>query len=264
MTAERAAPGEALGVAAAAWASTHRVQVGGRWIRYREAGVGPPVVLVHGLGMSADYWARTGPPLAAAGYRVLAPDLPGFGHTAGPEEGLSIGGQARALLRWARVMELGPATYVGHSLSCQSVVELAARRPETVRALVLAGPTGDGGTRRMVVEAWRLFLDAWRESLPLLVHATHAYLLAGPVRFLRTWYAGAHHDLLQLLPVVRAPTLVAVGADDPVVPASFAQKVVRLLPAGRLVVIRDGTHAVFFDQPERFNAAVLAFLADLG
>jgi alpha-beta hydrolase superfamily lysophospholipase len=93
-------PGEALGRAAAEWIVTRRVEVNGLSVRYREAGSGPALVLVHGLGCSADYWVRNGPPLAAAGLRVLAPDLPGFGRTEGPWRGLDIDEQATALADW--------------------------------------------------------------------------------------------------------------------------------------------------------------------
>ena len=102
-------PGELLGRAAAEWAVSHRVRVG-RWrVRYREAGSGPLVVLAHGLGCSADYWMRNAPPLAAAGYRVLAPDLPGFGRTDGPWRGLGVAAQARALAEWGDALSRPPA-----------------------------------------------------------------------------------------------------------------------------------------------------------
>ncbi|HEV2734078.1 MAG TPA: alpha/beta fold hydrolase, partial [Longimicrobiaceae bacterium] len=143
-----------LARAAAAWAGTHRVDVG-RWrMRFRQAGEGPPIVLVHGLGVSADYWYRNGPPLAAAGFRVLAPDLPGFGRTETPDGALSVPEQAAALRAWAETMGLGPAVYVGHSLSCQSALELAVGAPGSVRGLVLASPTGAPWRRRMLRQGW--------------------------------------------------------------------------------------------------------------
>ena len=57
-----------------------------------------PVVLVHGLGVSADYWVRNAPVIAADGFRVLAPDLPGFGGTKGPLAGLDVAQQINALM----------------------------------------------------------------------------------------------------------------------------------------------------------------------
>jgi len=76
-----ASPGDA----AVAWSRERRVRVGAYDVRWREAGDGPAIVLVHGLGLSADIWWKNGPALAAAGFRVLAPDLPGFGKTEGPQ-----------------------------------------------------------------------------------------------------------------------------------------------------------------------------------
>ncbi|CAN5637140.1 alpha/beta hydrolase [soil metagenome] len=252
-----------LGEAAASWASTRRTTAGPVNTRYREAGAGPPVVLVHGLGMAADYWTRTGPALAAAGFRTLAPDLPGFGETDGPEDGLPIQKQAAALRQWALSLGLGPAVYVGHSLSCQTVLELTVRWPDSVVGLILAAPTGGGGQRRMLGEAWGLLRDATRESIELLVLAGHAYLRAGFVRFLRTWRSGADHDPLPLLPQISVPALVVVGDRDPVVPLDYAAEFADLLRDGRLHVIPGATHAVFFHCPEQFNLTAIEFLRSL-
>lgn len=251
-----------LGDAAARWASPHWREVRGLPVRHREAGEGPCIVLVHGLGVSADYWVRNGPQIAAAGYRALAPDLPGFGHTEGAEDGLTVPAQAEALAAWADALALGPAVYVGHSLSCQTVLQLAADAPERVRGLVLAGPTGAPG-RKLARQAWGLFLDAFREPLRLFPTIVDAYLRAGLRRFSRTWAAGARHDPLPLLPRVRAPGLIVAGSDDPVVEGEFLQALAAGLPDGRLAIVDGGSHAVIFDRAEAFNAAVLDFLREL-
>jgi 2-hydroxy-6-oxonona-2,4-dienedioate hydrolase len=250
-----------LAEAAAQWSGTRRVAVGPWRMRFREAGEGPPIVLVHGLGVSADYWYRNGPALAAAGHRVLAPDLPGFGRTAGPSGGLSISRQAGALLRWAETVGVGPAIYVGHSLSCQTILELAAYRPERVRGLVLAAPTGDPEGHRLLRQAWGLLRDVPRESLRLAVEVGAAYLRAGPVRVWRTWRKGAEEDAFRLIDRVRAPGLVVVGTRDPVVRPAFAEALARALPSGRLVWIEGGAHAVIFDPAPGFNRAVVEFAA---
>lgn len=249
-----------LGEMAAAWASTRRVAVGPWNVRYREAGTGPPIVLVHGLGVSSDYWFRNAPALAAAGYRVLAPDLPGFGRTDGPADGLSVHAQAQALADWGHALRLGPAVYVGHSLSCQSVLQLAAEQPQRVRALVLAAPTGAPEKHRLLKQACGLFLDAWREPWPLFPLLADAYLRAGPIRYWKTWRSGARHDPLPLLPRVRVPACIVVGTRDPVVPPAFAEALVLGLCRGQLVWIAGAAHAVLFDRSGEFNHAVLHFL----
>lgn len=257
-------PGEALGRAAAEWIVTRRVEVNGISVRYREAGSGPVLVLVHGLGCSADYWVRNGPPLAAAGLRVLAPDLPGFGRTEGPWRGLDIDEQATALAAWADAMGLPPAAYVGHSLSCQTVVDLAADHPGRAVALLLAAPTGDRSEKRRIREIVGFARDMFREPLSLVPWIAEAYLRAGLVRWFLTWWKAKHHDLFGTAARVGVPARVVVGARDPVVPIWFAESVAAALPGARCVVIPRAAHAVIFDAAERFNLAILDFLRETG
>jgi 2-hydroxy-6-oxonona-2,4-dienedioate hydrolase len=253
---------ERLGACAAAWAGTRRVPAGGGEVRYREAGEGPVLVLVHGLGCSADYWVRNGPWLAAAGFRVLAPDLPGFGRTRGPDGGLSIPAQAAAVAAFAEALDLPPAAYLGHSLSCQSVLELAAREPARVRALLLAAPTGDRRRKRLLRETVGFLRDAPREPPSLLPLITQAYLRAGFTRWLRTWLAGKRHDAFAAAARVRVPALVLVGDRDPVVTVAFAEALAGALVRGAVEVVPGGTHAVIYSAAEAFNGAVVGFLLE--
>ena len=257
-------PGEVIGRAAAEWAVSRWVDVDGRAVRYREAGSGPAVVLVHGLGCSADYWFRNGPPLAAAGLRVLAPDLPGFGRTRGPWRGLNIDQQATALATWADALALPRALYVGHSLSCQSVVDLAADHPGRALALILAAPTGDRSEKRRIREIIGFARDMPREPLSLVPFIAEAYLRAGLVRWFMTWWVAKHHDLFGTAARVPVPSRVLVGERDPVVPLRFGQAVAAALPGARCDVIPGAAHALIFDAADRFNHAILEFLRELG
>lgn len=247
---------------AAAWSAAKRVEVRGRAVRYREAGSGPAIVLVHGLGVSADYWWRNGPPLAAAGFRALAPDLPGFGHTEGPPA-LSVVDQAAALLAWADALEIGAAVYVGHSLSCQTILQLAADHPRRVAGLALAAPTGDPRPHRLLHQALALFLDLPRESFRLAREVAWAYLLAGPLRIWRTWRLGAGHDPLALLPRVHVPACVLLGTRDPVVPREFADELARGLNA-EIHWIEGAAHALIFTHAPEFNRELLGLMMEVG
>lgn len=250
-------PGDGSGAAAADWSRSRWVEVG-RWrVRYREAGAGPPIVLVHGLGVSADYWYRNGPPLAAAGHRVLAPDLPGFGRTEGPAGGLGVVDQAEFLARWAATLGVGRAVYVGHSLSCQVALELAAGRPDLVGGLVLAAPTGDPRGHRLARQAFGLLIDVPREPFRLVLEVGRAYLQAGPARVWRTWRKGAREDPVPLLRQISAPGVVLVGTRDPVVPRDFAATLANGLAHGRLVHVEGAAHAVIFSHPAAVNREIL-------
>lgn len=246
--------------AAAEWSLSRRVPAGGVEVRFRQAGSGRPVVLVHGLGVSADYWWRTGPRLAALGFRVLAPDLPGFGRTRGPRLGLSVPEQAAALREWARIMGIGPAAYVGHSLGAQAVLDLAARAPEAVTALVLASPTGAPGVRGHLRQAFGFLADVALEPPKLIPFVAEAYLRAGLVRWAATWVRAQADDPFGDAARVRVPSLVVLGTRDPVVPGWYARRLAARLPAGPVVRIPRAAHAVIFSQPEVFCRVVGDFL----
>lgn len=246
---------------AVAWARERWADVAPWRVRYREAGEGPALVLVHGLGLSADFWWRNGPPLAGAGFRVLAPDLPGFGKTEGPPS-LTVPEQARWVAAWADAIGLGPAAYAGHSVSCQAVLELAATEPARVTALVLAAPTGDPAPLRRLRQAAGFIADPVFEPLGLIPTVGEHYLRAGFGRWLRTWAKAGSHDALAAAHRVRVPGIVILGRHDLVVRRGFAEELAKALPGGRCVVLEHGAHAVVFDAPEEFNAEVVRFLKD--
>ncbi|HEX6910854.1 MAG TPA: alpha/beta hydrolase [Longimicrobium sp.] len=257
------APPQRLAACAAQWAVTHRVMAGGWNLRYREAGEGPVLVLVHGLGCSTDYWVRNGAWIAAAGFRVLAPDLPGFGRTEGPRAGLSIVQQAYAVSVFAEAMRLGPAAYLGHSLSCQTVLELACTEPDRVTAIILAAPTGDRRKKRLLREAFGFLRDIPREPPSLVPIVVDAYLRAGPFRWTRTWLAGKRHDAFDAARGIQAPALVLVGGRDPVVPVHFARAISETIGSARLQIIPHAAHALIYDEPTGFNGVVVEFLHEV-
>ena len=236
---------------------------GGWPIRYYAAGTGPAMVLVHGLGVSADYWRRVGAPLAAGGYQVLAPDLPGFGRTPGPGRGLSISEQAEAVVAFMAALGLGQAAMVGHSLACQVLVELAVARPELVRTLVLASPTGAKRRHPLLHQALGLLADIPREPISLITLVARAYLRAGPGRLWGTWRQGVSMDPLAIAGQIQAPTLVVTGRRDPVVPADFATTLAATIPGARVEWIDRAAHGLIFDAPEGFVRRVLAFAEEV-
>jgi len=252
----------AEGDAAVAWSRERWVRVGEFDVRYRQAGDGPPVVLVHGLGLSADFWWRNGPPLAAAGFRVVAMDLPGFGKTEGPPF-LSVEDQAAWVARWVDALGIGIAAYVGHSVSAQAVLQLAADRPERCAALVLAAPTGDPAPLRRLRQAAGLSLDPVFEPLGLMPTVADHYFRAGIPRWLRTWAAAGRHDTLAAARRARCPGVVILGKHDPVVRRGFADQLAEALPGGRCIELERGAHAVVFDAAEDFNRETAAFLREV-
>jgi pimeloyl-ACP methyl ester carboxylesterase len=240
------------------------INVGDQLFHYR-ASVNPanrdlsPIILVHGLGVSSRYMMPTAARLAPH-RTIYAPDLPGFGLSSKPPRPLNITELADALLSWMELLGIDRAALLANSIGCQIVVDLALRRPDVVRQLVLVSPTVDREARTVFHSFMRLLLDVPRERLSLAFIATLDYLRAGLGRTALTFGYAIQDQIEQRLSGVRQPVLVVRGQHDPVVPGRWAEEVNRLLPAGRLVVIKGAGHAVNHNSPEELSRVVLDFL----
>ncbi len=222
----------------------------------------PVVVLVHGLGMSG----RTMEPLLrrlAPHARVYVPDLPGFGASGKPRRTLEVEELADALHAWVGQVGISPALFVGHSLGCQVIGHLAIRHPGSVPSVVWVAPTRDPEVRTVTAYALRLLRDAPREPLSLLGLAVFDYLRSSPVRVLKTLADAIVSPVRPQLPALGVPVLVVRGEHDPVVPRTFCQRVVDLLPDCRMTEVPDASHGVVFSHPDAVARLVLDFVGSL-
>jgi len=222
----------------------------------------PPIVLVHGLGVSTLYLLPTMRRLARR-YRVYAPDLPGFGKSEKPPRTMGIGQLADALAGWIELKGLERASFVCNSMGCQVAVELAVTRPERVECLVLSGPTMDPAAGSAFVQILRLLKDAMRESPSLWILASFEYVRAWPLRVLESLRLAIADRVEGKLPLVEAPTLVVRGSTDPIATRRWVHEMVTLLPSAKLAEIQDTGHAVNYSTPEKFVELIDSFLYDV-
>jgi pimeloyl-ACP methyl ester carboxylesterase len=269
------------------------VPVDGREVNVVDVGSGPVVLLVHGLGANWQNWLTTVPELVGAGHRVIALDLPGFGHSEMPAGGISIPGYGRTLgaVLDARGVR-GPVAVVGSSMGGLVAAELAIATPERVERLALVSAAALWNERlraRPLVTASKvtrlyapLVASGWeviarlprlrREALrsaglrnTAAISAPLAYELlsgVGKPGFVDALQALYDYRIRDRLPEIACPTLVVWGADDPIVPLRHAFEYEALIPGARVTVFRRTGHAPMLEQPERFNAALLEFLGE--
>ena len=239
--------------------SEHVVDVNGTPVRYRVAGAGEPVVLVHGLAGSTRWWAPNLPALAGR-HRVHLIDLPGFGAMRGGSK-FVLGEAASWLGAWIDAMQLRCVDVVGHSMGAAIALRLAVTRPQTVRRLVLVAPAGLR-TRRLMLSHLLPLLRAVGHAPPsFAVVLVRDALRAGPRTVWRAARQLLDEDVQEDLRRVRAPALLVFGERDPLVPAALGHVFRRELGGSRLLVLEGAGHIPMFDSPEAFQAAVLAFLA---
>lgn len=221
----------------------------------------PPIVLIHGLGVSSRYMIPTAERLATS-RPVYAPDLPGFGQSEKPESALHIAEMADGLAEWMRAVKIDRAVLLANSIGCQIAVDLAVRYPALVERMILISPTVDPLARSVFRQFLRLLLDVPREPLSLLPIVLSDYLKAGIGRTAKTFAYAMQDQIERKLPEAGCPALVVRGERDPVVPQRWAEDVARLLPTGRLIVIKDAAHAVNYNSPEQLAHVVINFLTD--
>jgi pimeloyl-ACP methyl ester carboxylesterase len=255
------------------------------------SGHGAPILLIHGLGGRWQNWLENIPRLSKH-RRVVAVDLPGFGHSQPPLAPISIDGYARALDRVCDLLELDAAVIVGSSLGGSVAVELALRHPARVERLVLVSaaclgpaqvspqsaqlaiaavgrlatalPQGVNSTLRRPRARHLGFAAVLRH--PTRVATDMLYELTGGVRPPGTPGALAAlsaHVIREELGTIAVPTLVIHGRNDMLVPCSDGEQLAALVPEAELVIFEDTGHMPMVERPVPFNDEVLRF-ADAG
>jgi 2-hydroxy-6-oxonona-2,4-dienedioate hydrolase len=219
-----------------------------------------PVALIHGLGVSSDYWARL-MPLLAARRRVYALDLPGFGRTEDPPAIWDGPQMARAVAAWLDALGVRHAHVLAHSQGAQIAAELASDRPELAASLVLAGATIGRRDPLLPRLALRLLRDAPREDPTLLPVVGRAYFRAGLWRMLLTCSVLNNEDSVATLARLHQPIMIVRGARDPVVTAWSVEQLVRAAPQARAVAVPRAPHGLHWSHPRTLGGHVNAFLA---
>ncbi|MFJ3087964.1 alpha/beta fold hydrolase [Streptomyces sp. NPDC086838] len=254
-------------------------------------GTRAPVLLLHGLMGRASHWASTADWLAER-HRPVGLDQRGHGDSEKPADGPytrdAYVADAEAVIEQ---LGLAPVTLVGHSMGALTAWQLAAKRPDLVRALVIcdmrASALGAASQREWedwfrswplpfaspdAVRRWFGEDDPWTERPSASRGAFYAEVMAEradgwrPVFSRRqmlesraTWVFDAHWEELAQ---VGCPTLVLRGLDGELGRAE-AQEMVRVLPRGQYAEVADAGHLVHFDQPDGWRAAVEPFLQQL-
>ena len=248
-------------------------------IAWREAGEGPPVIFLHGLGGTRTAWDPQLRGLADR-FRCIAWDMPGYGASASPAT-LTFPAIADSLAGLLDALELESADLVGLSFGGMHALHTAVRHPARVRRLVLAGTSPAFGLDGTTPEEWKATrLEAIeRGCTPAdiagdvldticateLAPAIRRELIASFGRIPVTGFRAAveclpHHDVRGALIEIGCPALVVVGEADRETPVGYAQALAGGLPNSTLEILEGVGHLSPSEAPERFNELVGRFL----
>jgi pimeloyl-ACP methyl ester carboxylesterase len=274
--------------AGAALSEYHRfVRVLGRKVRYEDFGQGPVVLLLHGIGHSLRNWSRTTPALVKAGFRAISIDMPGFGYSEPLPDALDEEATTVFLESFLDTFYIDQVDLVGHSLGGAIATFFALHRPDRVRRLALVaaavGPDVSPTLRILALQIARPLLRpfALRQVFYLLASRWDEEILEQELRDAERWLSdpaariyfwnvlraglrlrGVRPErlLLERLPELPMPVLVAWGKDDQIVHFSNVEKIRSRLPDARYAVYEKAGHMLPYEVAEQFNRDLINFL----
>jgi 4,5:9,10-diseco-3-hydroxy-5,9,17-trioxoandrosta-1(10),2-diene-4-oate hydrolase len=269
------------------------VRVNGKDIFLADTGTGPPVVLLHGGGPGASgvsNYSRNIEPLAQH-FRVIVPDMPGYGHSAkGVNRSDPFGYLADHIRGMLDVLGIDRAHLVGNSYGGSCALRLALDTPHRVDRLVLMGPGGVGTTRGLPTAGLKSLLGYYGgdgPSLDKLRTFIRSYLVydgdAVPESLIQTRYESSiDPEVVANPPLQRpaglrtlwrmdftrdprlakleTPTLVIWGRDDKVNKPSGAAMLGERMPNADVLLTAKTGHWVQWERADFFNAVTTAFL----
>jgi pimeloyl-ACP methyl ester carboxylesterase len=270
-------------------------KIHGYWRAFVQAGRGPALLLIHGIGDRSDTWQEI-IPMLARDYRVIAPDLLGHGRSDKPRADYSVAGYANAMRDLLTYLDVEHATVVGHSLGGGVAMQFAYQYPERCERLVLVSA---GGVGREVNPVLRVASSPAGELLLPILRVRLGRAAAGTIvaflRWLETDLGRDSSDWLRVLDALpdavsqrafvrtlravvdyrgqvvtgldrcylaaSVPTLLMWGTRDAIVPFLHAQRAHAAMPSSRLEVFVDAGHFPHHHDPERFVSVLRQFIA---
>jgi pimeloyl-ACP methyl ester carboxylesterase len=267
----------------------HTAMIDGRDVNYMSYGdtSKPTVMLIHGLAASWQSWLANVLELAEH-FHVVALDLPGFGGSEMPADGISIPGYANCVAGLLDHLEVATAFVIGNSMGGMTSLQLALDHPTRVERLVLVSPAGwstnhvppalgqaaglgalifgrVAANREAIVRRPKLRARALRGVVahPEKISGEVAYELLGGTGsegFPGALRAILAHDFRDRLHEIKQPTLFIWGRRDGVVTSRDIIKFGDSMPHAERIVLRDTAHVAMVEHPEWFDRTAIDFL----
>jgi len=250
-----------------------------------DRGEGMPVVLVHGFPLDHTMWNAQIDALAGK-YRLIAPDLRGFGQSGVTDAAVTMEQFADDLAALLDALEVSdPVVLCGLSMGGYVAVAFQRKYASRLRGLILCDTRAAADTPEMAAARHetadrvlaegpaplvdmmmpKLFAPGTVENRPRIIESLHGVMLATDPRGIAAAARGMARrpDVTGSLDRIDCPTLVVVGESDALSTPEEMSTLARSIPGARFVEIADSGHMSPMENPAEFNAALLDFLAGL-
>ncbi|MEX2316234.1 MAG: alpha/beta fold hydrolase [Pirellulales bacterium] len=265
------------------------VKISTTTLAYVDQGRGTPILLVHGFPLDHTMWDAQIAALSSS-FRVLAPDLRGFGQSplgqANPKSGITMEQYADDLAEFVAALSISePFVLAGFSMGGYISWPFVRKHAGRLRGLVLCdtraaadNDEGRAGRIKMAdnVAEWgsgrvaeimgpRLFSPRTFENRPDLIATVRKVVERTPPAAIAAAQRGmaARPDVRGMLPKIAVPTLVIVGAEDVISTRDEMKSIAAAIPNAKFVEIPAAGHMTTMENPEAVNAALAEFLTHI-
>ena len=260
-----------------------QVQIDNFKMAYTDTGAGRPVVLIHGYPFNRSLWNEQIAALSSA-FRVIAPDLRGFGESEASDEPATMNRMAQDIALLLDHLEIPRATLGSLSMGGYVTFAFYKQFASRVRALILADTRAQADTEeakqtraqqaeKALAEGMNGIADAMLPKLLTPETVSKRPEIVKRVRdmMLKTKPEGAagalrgmaeRDDQTSLLSKITVPALILVGAEDAITPVADSEKMHEAIKGSRLVVLENAGHVSNIERTEKFNEALLDFLKE--
>lgn len=232
------------------------------------------LIILHGWNLSGKRFDPLARELKKLGYRIFAPDFPGFGGEPSPAEAWHVADYARFLSMYIAKHGIKKPVLVGHSFGGRVALKFAELFPGVAEKLVLTGTPGFSpipskklrffliiskiGGLVFLLPGLRKLADSARKWLYYVAGAREFLRAEGSMR--QTFKYIVSDDLVSAMDAINIPCLLVWGERDTIVPVAIARRMATQISGAALVVIPGTDHGVPFRQAKQFAAAITRFL----
>ena len=249
-----------------------KISINGLEINYKIIGEGKPLLVLHGWGSGSEKWQEVGKIIAEKGFKIIIPNLPGFGKSQNLPNPWCINDYCGFLQSLVESLEMDKFCLLGHSFGGAISSKYAVLHPQKIEKLFLVGASclRKKTFRKIFLTKFAKFFN-FLSFLPfyaLLRKGFYKYIVQksdylntqGVLR--ETFLNIINEDLSDKLLLVTVPTVIIWGDKDDIIPLKNGLEINKRIKGSKMVIIKGGDHHLEQRMPEILSQKILENLSD--